>query len=97
MNKIIILALVCCSWSVKAQHTIVEGVLQDTVGKPLEFATVMAFNKADNSTESYALTDADGRFKLRLVEGKSYIIRYRYLVWDRPYVRVPCRYRWMLR
>jgi hypothetical protein len=79
MNKYIIIALVCFSGSTIAQQTIIEGVLQDSVGNGLEFATVMAFNKSDNSTESYSLTDTDGKFKLILVEGKPYIIKYRYL------------------
>ena len=83
MNKLIILtALLCFGLGAKAQQTIVEGVLQDSVGRPLEFATVIAFNKADDSTESYALTNSDGQFKLKLVEGKPYIIRYRYLGYE---------------
>jgi hypothetical protein len=83
MNKLIILAaFLCLSLSASAQQTIVEGVLKDSVGSPLEFATVMAFNKSDESTESYALTNSDGYFKLKLVEGKPYIIRYRYLGYE---------------
>jgi hypothetical protein len=83
MNKLIILAaFLCLSLSGSAQQTIVEGVLKDSVGSPLEFATVMAFNKSDESTESYALTNSDGYFKLKLVEGKPYIIRYRYLGYE---------------
>ena len=83
MNKLLIItALLCFGLSAKAQQTVVEGVLKDSVGNPLEFATVMAFNKSDNSTESYALTDSDGYFKLKLVDGKPYIIRYRYLGYE---------------
>jgi len=80
MNKYLVsTGLLCISFWANAQQTIVEGVLKDSTGNPVEFATVMAFNKSDNSTESYALTDSDGRFKLILVDSKEYIIKYRHL------------------
>lgn len=52
-----------------------EGVVKDSLGKPLELANVIALNKATNSLESYGITNNEGRFRLALKKNTAYAIK----------------------
>lgn len=62
-----------------AQTTIaqikLEGVVKDTLGKPLELANVIALNKATNALESYGITNNEGKFRLALKKNTAYAIK----------------------
>ena len=83
MKKILfLLVFVCMAWSAMAQQTIFEGVVQDSLNNPLELANVMAFYKRDSVAASYAMTDSDGRYKLKLKEGEEYWLKCTYLGYE---------------
>lgn len=90
MKKILfLLGIVCLAWSARAQQTMFEGVVQDSLNTPLELANVMAFYNNDSTAASYAMTDADGRYALKLKEGIEYWIKCSYLgfeTWEGTFV-----------
>lgn len=42
-----------------------EGIVRDTVGKPLEMASVVLINKASEELVSYGITSEDGKFSIK--------------------------------
>ncbi|NRD23307.1 TonB-dependent receptor [Winogradskyella litoriviva] len=56
-----------------------QGVVKDSIGKPLELANVIAINKDSNSLESYGITDANGKYKLSLSKNTLYNIQISYI------------------
>lgn len=56
-----------------------EGVVTDSLKTPLELANVVAINKATSALESYGITSAEGKFKLKLNKNQTYNIQVSYL------------------
>ncbi|MBF8150212.1 TonB-dependent receptor [Winogradskyella sp. F6397] len=56
-----------------------QGTVRDSIGSPLELANIIAINKASNTLESYAITDADGKYVISLGENGSYNIQVSYI------------------
>lgn len=74
MKHIIIASLLLITFTLSAQIKM-EGVVKDTVGKPLELANVIAINKETNKLDAYAITNDKGRYKLNLKVNASYKIQ----------------------
>lgn len=79
MNKILPFLLLIFSISLSAQSIKVRGTIKDTIGNPLEFANVIASIKSSGETESYGITNHEGRFQLDLPKGDSYVLRASFL------------------
>ncbi len=62
-----------------AQSIELRGVIKDSIGSPLEFANVIASNKAEGTLESYGITDGQGRYRLSLTSGITYDLKISYL------------------
>ncbi|WP_225036899.1 TonB-dependent receptor [Winogradskyella sp. SM1960] len=56
-----------------------QGTVRDSIGSPLELANIIAINKESNTLESYAITDADGKYVISLGENGSYNIQVSYI------------------
>ena len=56
-----------------------KGVVRDTTGVALELANVIAINEATSALESYAITDASGKYVLALGKNGSYKIQVSYI------------------
>ncbi|MEP5254472.1 MAG: TonB-dependent receptor [Winogradskyella arenosi] len=56
-----------------------QGIVRDSIGKPLELANIIAINKTSNALESYAITDANGKYMISLGENGSYSIQVSYI------------------
>jgi hypothetical protein len=56
-----------------------EGVVVDSLQVPLELANVVAINKATSALESYGITNAEGKFKLKLDKNQIYNIQVSYV------------------
>ncbi|MBC8755901.1 carboxypeptidase-like regulatory domain-containing protein [Kordia sp. YSTF-M3] len=56
-----------------------EGVVKDSLNKPLELANVIAINKETSALESYSITDANGKYKLALGKNATYKIQVSYI------------------
>jgi len=63
----------------QAQSVRVEGVVQDTLGKPLEMANVMAINQETKGMDGYGITNDKGRFQLNLKANSKYTIKVSYI------------------
>ncbi len=79
MNKILIFLLLFFSLSLSAQSIKVKGTIKDSIGNPLEFANVIASIKSSGETETYGITNYEGRFQLDLPKGNTYILRASFL------------------
>ena len=53
----------------------IKGIVSDSLGIPLEAASIVAINKISNALEAYALTDEKGYYKLDVKESTSYKIQ----------------------
>lgn len=73
--KNILLLLLCFTAQTTIAQIEFEGVVKDTLGKPVELANVVALNKATNALESYGITNNEGRFRLALKKNTAYTIR----------------------
>lgn len=79
MKKSLLFLFTIFSISLSAQSIKVKGTIKDSIGNPLEFANVIASIKSSGETESYGITNYDGRFQFDLPKGNSYILRASFL------------------
>ncbi len=79
MNKTLFFLFTIFSLSLSAQSIKVRGTIKDSIGNPLEFANVIASIKSTGETESYGITNHEGRFQLDLPKGNTYILRASFL------------------
>ena len=57
----------------------VSGIVQDSIGNPLELANVIAINAKTKALESYGIADSKGFYKLALSKNLSYNIKVSYI------------------
>lgn len=62
-----------------AQSVKVTGTVKDSVGNPLEMASLIAKVKATDAIESYAITNDAGRYQLFLPVNETYTLQASYL------------------
>ncbi|MBC8753256.1 carboxypeptidase regulatory-like domain-containing protein [Kordia sp. YSTF-M3] len=77
--KNILFVLLCFIAQATTAQIKLEGVVKDTLGKPLELANVIALNKATNTLESYGITNNEGRFRLSLKKNTTYLLKVSYI------------------
>ncbi|QQX75310.1 MULTISPECIES: TonB-dependent receptor [Aequorivita] len=82
MNKFITIFYLLFSFSLSAQSIKVKGTIKDSIGNPLEFANVIASIKSSGATESYGITNYQGRYQLDLPKGNTYILRTSFLGYE---------------
>lgn len=70
-----IFLLLLFTLTAKAQAIKVEGVVQDSLKKPLEMANVMAINEDTKAMDAYGITNDKGRFSLNLKANSKYKIK----------------------
>lgn len=62
-----------------AQSIRLEGIVQDTLRKPLEMANVMAINQETKAMDAYGITNDKGKFQLNLKPNSKYKIKVSYI------------------
>jgi hypothetical protein len=82
MKKLLYLILLLFTLSLSAQSIKVRGFIKDSIGSPLELATVIATVQATGEIESYGITNHLGRFQLDLPKNNSYILRASFLSFE---------------
>jgi hypothetical protein len=82
MNKFITIFYLLFSFSLSAQSIKVKGSIKDSIGNPLEFANVIASLKSSGATESYGITNYQGRYQLDLPKGNTYVLRASFLGYE---------------
>jgi hypothetical protein len=78
MKKILLIAIFMISGIVSAQIEY-KGVVNDSLGAPLEMANVIALDTVAKRIASYGFTDAKGNFKLDLKTNTAYNIKISYI------------------
>ena len=58
-----------------AQFVKINGEVTDSIGNPIEFASIIAMVDSSGLSESYALTNSKGQFQLDLKRGVSYVLK----------------------
>ena len=56
-----------------------QGIVKDSIGAPLELANIIAINKESNTLESYAISDANGKYMLSLGKNRTYNVQVSYI------------------
>lgn len=82
MFKILSIVFFFLGFSLSAQSIKVKGTIKDSIGNPLEFANVIASVKSSGATESYGITNYQGRYQLDLPKGNNYILRASFLGYE---------------
>ena len=75
---LLFLAFICSSISF-SQSIKFDGVIQDSIKKPLEMANVMAINTITKAMESYGITNDKGKFSLTLTANNTYLVTVSYI------------------
>ena len=76
-NLLVLLCLVVASNSF-AQIKM-QGIVKDSIGKPLELANIIAINQDTKALESYAITNDEGKYILSLGKNGKYSIQVSYI------------------
>ncbi|HQX02913.1 MAG TPA: carboxypeptidase-like regulatory domain-containing protein, partial [Flavobacterium sp.] len=79
MTKKLLFLFFLTSLIAQGQSIRLEGVVQDTLRKPLEMANVMAINQETKAMDSYGITNDKGRFQLNLKPNSNYKIKISYI------------------
>ncbi|WP_347374099.1 carboxypeptidase-like regulatory domain-containing protein [Aequorivita sp. Q41] len=79
MKKLLWLAVFLFGFTISAQSIKAKGTIKDSIGNPLEFANVIASIKTTGATESYGITNHQGRYQLDLPKGNAYILKASFL------------------
>jgi hypothetical protein len=78
MNRLFLLLLLLTATISYAQLKM-EGVVRDSLNKPLELANVIAINTESGTLESYGITNKEGKYKLSLAKNSNYKIQVSYI------------------
>ncbi len=78
MKKIILLFFICSFHSAFSQITF-EGVVKDSIGKPLELANVLVLKKETNTLATYSITNENGFYTFELDTNQTYSFQISYI------------------
>ncbi len=73
------LSILFFSFQTQAQTAKLTGVVKDSIGNPLEMASIIAKVKESGAIANYAITNSAGRYQLDLPLDNTYIIETGYL------------------
>jgi len=58
--------------SINAQYIKIQGIVKDSINQPLAYANVFAEPKNDSLKITYAVSDEQGKYNLRILKNKAY-------------------------
>jgi len=73
-EKVLVIALVCFSFSTYAQLKF-EGIVRDSISQPLEMASIVLLNSQTKEMASYGLTTSEGKFSLKVSPNTNYNVQ----------------------
>lgn len=79
INFKIVISLIGFSLFGNAQQILVAGKTIDSLQNPLEYANILAIPESDNLELKFAISEADGSYKLALAKNQSYELTISYL------------------
>ncbi len=75
MKKIFILILIIISQNILSQDIYFRGIITDSIGNPLESASLVAANADTKAFQGYAITDDKGIFEIVFKANNSYDVK----------------------
>lgn len=88
MKGILNLIFLLLAFSAGAQSITMQGYVRDSVGNPLEMASVMATNEVTGKTDSYNITNSKGHFILRLSANTVYTVQVSYVGFKQQHIAI---------
>lgn len=79
LSYLIFITIFIFSIQTQAQSVKLTGTVKDSIGNPLEMASIIAKVKATGDIESYAITNDEGRYQLFLAANETYELQASYL------------------
>ena len=79
IKKLFVVLLFVTSYFTIAQNIKLEGIVQDTIGNPLEMANVMVINQETKAMDGYAISNEQGKFQISLKANSTYQIKVSFL------------------
>ena len=79
IKKLFVVLLFAISYFTTAQNIKLEGIVQDTIGNPLEMANVMVINQETKAMDGYAISNEQGKFQISLKANSTYQIKVSFL------------------
>jgi len=79
MNKIIYTFVLLLTTNLTFSQIKMEGLVKDSLNNPLELANVILINKETSALESFAISNANGEYKLSLQKNTSYNLQVSYI------------------
>ena len=79
IKKLFVVLLFVTSYFTTAQNIKLEGIVQDTIGNPLEMANVMVINQETKAMDGYAISNEQGKFQISLKANSTYQIKVSFL------------------
>ena len=79
IKKLFVVLLFATSYFTTAQNIKLEGIVQDTIGNPLEMANVMVINQETKAMDGYAISNEQGKFQISLKANSTYQIKVSFL------------------
>ena len=79
MNKILYTFILLLTTSLTFSQIKMEGLVKDSLNNPLELANVILINKETSALESFAISNANGEYKLSLQKNTSYNLQVSYI------------------
>ena len=79
MNKILYTFILLLTTSLAFSQIKMEGLVKDSLNNPLELANVILINKETSALESFAISNANGEYKLSLQKNTSYNLQVSYI------------------
>jgi hypothetical protein len=79
MNKIIYTLLLLLTTNLTFSQIKMKGLVKDSLNNPLELANVILINKETSALESFAISNANGEYKLSLQKNTSYNLQVSYI------------------
>jgi hypothetical protein len=79
IKKLFVVLLFVTSYLTTAQNIKLEGIVQDTIGNPLEMANVMVINQETKAMDGYAISNEQGKFQISLKANSTYQIKVSFL------------------
>ena len=58
-----------------SQNIKIEGIVQDTLGNPLEMANIMLVNQATKGMDGYAISNEQGKFQISIKSNTTYQLK----------------------
>lgn len=79
MRKVFSLMLLLSTMALTAQHNSVRGMLIDSIGNPIAFANILAYETDSDDPISGATSNDDGSFVISKLEDKKYVISFSFI------------------